>query len=129
MAASARDVGALASSEKLSKRRPRAGRFPARATLVAQDPLDARRPIAKLFDRSRATSLRCCLEHVHGESQHAGRRWLRLMAVQRHGLLLDSHELPDLAAIWRYLAQLPEEEALGRPCDVAIWSAQRVRLQ
>ena len=41
-------------------------------------------------------------------------------AVARHGLLLDSHELPDHLPLYlEYLAQLPEEEALGGLRDVA----------
>ncbi len=44
-----------------------------------------------------------------------------LMAqYERHGLLLDSHELPDHLPLYlEYLAQLPEEEALGGLRDVA----------
>ena len=39
---------------------------------------------------------------------------------ERHGLLLDSHELPDHLPLYlEYLAQLPEEEALGGLRDVA----------
>ncbi len=39
---------------------------------------------------------------------------------ERHGLLLDSHELPDHLPLYlEYLAQLPEEEAKGGLRDVA----------
>ncbi|ENZ8622757.1 nitrate reductase molybdenum cofactor assembly chaperone [Klebsiella pneumoniae] len=81
---------ALASSEKLSKEDAHAlGVF--LRDLVAQDPLDAQAAYSELFDRGRATSL-----------------------------LLDSHELPDHLPLYlEYLAQLPEEEALGGLRDVA----------
>ncbi len=51
----------------------------------------------------------------------AGRAMVDLMAqYERHGLLLDSHELPDHLPLYlEYLAQLPEEEALGGLRDVA----------
>ena len=110
---------ALASSEKLSKEDAHAlGVF--LRDLVAQDPLDARAAYSELFDRGRATSL-LLFEHVHGESRDRGQAMVDLMAqYERHGLLLDSHELPDHLPLYlEYLAQLPEEEALGGLRDVA----------
>ena len=110
---------ALASSEKLSKEDAHAlGVF--LRDLVAQDPLDAQAAYSELFDRGRATSL-LLFEHVHGESRDRGQAMVDLMAqYERHGLLLDSHELPDHLPLYlEYLAQLPEEEALGGLRDVA----------
>lgn len=110
---------ALASSEKLSKEDAHAlGVF--LRDLVAQDPLDAQSAYSELFDRGRATSL-LLFEHVHGESRDRGQAMVDLMAqYERHGLLLDSHELPDHLPLYlEYLAQLPEEEALGGLRDVA----------
>lgn len=110
---------ALASSEKLAKEDARAlGVF--LRDLVAQDPLDAQSAYSELFDRGRATSL-LLFEHVHGESRDRGQAMVDLMAqYERHGLLLDSHELPDHLPLYlEYLAQLPEEEALGGLRDVA----------
>lgn len=110
---------ALASSEKLSKEDAHAlGVF--LRDLVAQDPLDAQAAYSELFDRGRATSL-LLFEHVHGESRDRGQAMVDLMAqYERHGLPLDSHELPDHLPLYlEYLAQLPEEEALGGLRDVA----------
>ena len=110
---------ALASSEKLSKEDAHAlGVF--LRDLVAQDPLAAQAAYSELFDRGRATSL-LLFEHVHGESRDRGQAMVDLMAqYERHGLLLDSHELPDHLPLYlEYLAQLPEEEALGGLRDVA----------
>ena len=73
-----------------------------------------------LFERGRNLSL-WLFEHVHGESRDRGQAMVDLMAqYERHGLLLDSHELPDHLPLYlEYLAQLPEEEALGGLRDVA----------
>lgn len=119
MAASAGDVrGARVIRETQQRGCPRAGRFPARFS--GSDPLDARAAYSELFDRGRATSL-LLFEHVHGESRDRGQAMVDLMAqYERHGLLLDSHELPDHLPLYlEYLAQLPEEEALGGLRDVA----------
>ena len=102
---------ALASSEKLSKEDAHAlGVF--LRDLVAQDPLDAQAAYSELFDRGRATSL-LLFEHVHGESRDRGQAMVDLMAqYERHGLLLDSHELPDHLPLYlEYLAQLPQRES------------------
>ena len=79
-----------------------------------------RRPIANCLTAAGATSL-LLFEHVHGESRDRGQAMVDLMAqYERHGLLLDSHELPDHLPLYlEYLAQLPEEEALGGLRDVA----------
>ena len=110
---------ALASSEKLSKEDAHAlGVF--LRDLVAQDPLDAQAAYSELFDRGRATSL-LLFEHVHGESRDRGQAMVDLMAqYERHGLLLDSRELPDHLPLYlEYLAQLPEAEARGGLQDIA----------
>ena len=109
---------ALASSEKLSKEDAHAlGVF--LRDLVAQIRWTPA-AYSELFDRGRATSL-LLFEHVHGESRDRGQAMVDLMAqYERHGLLLDSHELPDHLPLYlEYLAQLPEEEALGGLRDVA----------
>ena len=113
---------ALASSEKLSKEDAHAlGVF--LRDLVAQDPLDAQAAYSELFDRGRATSL-LLFEHVHGESRDRGQAMVDLMAqYERHGLLLDSHELPDHLPLYlEYLAQLPEavldDPELAHPDEV-----------
>lgn len=63
--------------------------------LTAQDVLDAQSRYSELFDRGRATSL-LLFEHVHGESRDRGQAMVDLMAqYERHGLQLDSRELPD----------------------------------
>ncbi|MBZ4306779.1 nitrate reductase molybdenum cofactor assembly chaperone, partial [Mycobacterium tuberculosis] len=74
----------------------------------------------EVFERGRATSL-LLFEHVHAESRDRGQAMVDLMAqYERHGLLLDSHELPDHLPLYlEYLAQLPEEEVLGGLRDVA----------
>lgn len=82
--------------------------------------LDRQAEWCEVFERGRATSL-LLFEHVHGESRDRGQAMVDLMAqYERHGLLLDSHELPDHLPLYlEYLAQLPEEEALGGLRDVA----------
>mgnify|MGYP001111661080 CR=1 FL=1 len=82
--------------------------------------LDRQSEWCETFDRGCATSL-LLFEHVHGESRDRGQAMVDLMAqYERHGLLLDSHELPDHLPLYlEYLAQLPEEEALGGLRDVA----------
>jgi nitrate reductase delta subunit len=120
---------ALASSENWIKRMPSAGRFPARS--AAQDLLDAQAAYSELFDRGRATSL-LLFEHVHGESRDRGQAMVDLMAqYEQHGLQLDSRELPDHLPLYlEYLAQLPEEEALGGLQDIApILALLSARLQ
>ena len=69
--------------------------------LTAQDVLDAQSRYSELFDR--------------------GQAMVDLMAqYERHGLQLDSRELPDHLPLYlEYLAQLPEAEALGGLQDVA----------
>ena len=69
--------------------------------LTAQDVLDAQSRYSELFDR--------------------GQAMVDLMAqYERHGLQLDSRELPDHLPLYlEYLAQLPEAEARGGLQDVA----------
>ncbi len=106
---------ALASSEKLSKEDAHAlGVF--LRDLVAQDPLDAQAAYSELFDRGRATSL-LLFEHVHGESHDRGQAMVDLMAqYERHGLLLDSHELPDHLPLYlEYLGAAAGRGSAWRP--------------
>ena len=88
--------------------------------LCARPLLDAQADYCELFDRGRATSL-LLFEHVHGESRDRGQAMVDLMAqYERHGLQLDSRELPDHLPLYlEYLAQLPEAEALGGLQDIA----------
>lgn len=90
------------------------------AQLTAQDLLDAQASYSELFDRGRATSL-LLFEHVHGESRDRGQAMVDLMAqYERHGLHLDSRELPDHLPLYlEYLAQLPVSEALAGLQDIA----------
>ncbi|WP_045858942.1 nitrate reductase molybdenum cofactor assembly chaperone [Raoultella terrigena] len=110
---------ALASSEKLVAEDARKlGDF--LRDLTARDLLDAQADYSELFDRGRATSL-LLFEHVHGESRDRGQAMVDLMAqYERHGLELDSNELPDHLPLYlEYLAQLPEDEAIAGLKDVA----------
>ncbi len=109
---------ALASSEKLSKEDAHAlGVF--LRDLVAQDPLDAQAAYSELFDRGRATSL-LLFEHVHGESRDRGQAMVDLMAqYERHGLLLDSHELPDHLPLYLEYLALAGRGSAGGLRDVA----------
>lgn len=118
---------ALASSEKLSKEDAHAlGVF--LRDLVAQDPLDAQAAYSELFDRGRATSL-LLFEHVHGESRDRGQAMVDLMAqYERHGLLLDSHELPDhlplYLGIWRSCRKRKRLAACGTSRRSSVCSAR-----
>lgn len=99
--------------------------------LTRQDLLDVQSRYSELFDRGRATSL-LLFEHVHGESRDRGQAMVDLMAqYERHGLQLDSRELPDHLPLYlEYLAQLPKEEALGGLQDIApILALLSARLQ
>ncbi|VTN09743.1 Redox enzyme maturation protein NarJ [Raoultella terrigena] len=110
---------ALASSEKLVAEDARKlGDF--LRDLTARDVLDAQADYSELFDRGRATSL-LLFEHVHGESRDRGQAMVDLMAqYERHGLELDSNELPDHLPLYlESLAQLPEDEAIAGLKDVA----------
>ena len=88
---------------------------------MLNDPLlDKQAEWCEVFDRGRATSL-LLFEHVHAESRDRGQAMVDLMAqYERHGLQLDSRELPDHLPLYlEYLAQLPEAEARGGLQDVA----------
>lgn len=88
--------------------------------LTSQDLLDAQASYSELFDRGRATSL-LLFEHVHGESRDRGQAMVDLLGqYARHGLELDSRELPDHLPLYlEYLAQLSPAEALGGLQDIA----------
>ncbi|APG18326.1 nitrate reductase molybdenum cofactor assembly chaperone [Kosakonia radicincitans] len=121
---------ALASGENLAKAdAQQVGIF--LRDLTAQDLLDAQSTYSELFDRGRATSL-LLFEHVHGESRDRGQAMVDLLAqYERHGLLLDSRELPDHLPLYlEYLAQLPPAEAIGGLQDIApILALLQARLQ
>ncbi|MVT04421.1 nitrate reductase molybdenum cofactor assembly chaperone [Enterobacter sp. 10-1] len=110
---------ALASSERFAAEDARRlGDF--LRHLTARDVLDTQSDYSELFDRGRATSL-LLFEHVHGESRDRGQAMVDLMAqYERHGLELDSRELPDHLPLYlEYLAQLPGDEAIAGLKDVA----------
>ncbi|PDO90501.1 nitrate reductase molybdenum cofactor assembly chaperone [Kosakonia pseudosacchari] len=110
---------ALASGENLTKADvQQVGVF--LRDLTSQDLLDAQANYSELFDRGRATSL-LLFEHVHGESRDRGQAMVDLLAqYERHGLQLDSRELPDHLPLYlEYLAQLPLAEAIGGLQDIA----------
>jgi len=110
---------ALASGENLTKANAQqVGVF--LRDLTSQDLLDAQANYSELFDRGRATSL-LLFEHVHGESRDRGQAMVDLLAqYERHGLQLDSRELPDHLPLYlEYLAQLPLAEAIGGLQDIA----------
>ncbi|WP_313627289.1 nitrate reductase molybdenum cofactor assembly chaperone [Kosakonia sp.] len=110
---------ALASGENLTKAdAQQVGVF--LRDLTSQDLLDAQANYSELFDRGRATSL-LLFEHVHGESRDRGQAMVDLLAqYERHGLQLDSRELPDHLPLYlEYLAQLPRSEAIGGLQDIA----------
>ncbi|WOZ79451.1 nitrate reductase molybdenum cofactor assembly chaperone [Kosakonia sacchari] len=110
---------ALASGENLTKAdAQQVGVF--LRDLTSQDLLDAQANYSELFDRGRATSL-LLFEHVHGESRDRGQAMVDLLAqYERHGLQLDSRELPDHLPLYlEYLAQLSLTEAIGGLQDIA----------
>lgn len=121
---------ALASGDNLSKAdAQQVGIF--LRDLTSQDLLDAQATYSELFDRGRATSL-LLFEHVHGESRDRGQAMVDLLAqYERHGLQLDSRELPDHLPLYlEYLAQLPAAEAIGGLKDIApILALLQARLQ
>ena len=87
---------------------------------LAASLLDKQAEWCEIFERGRATSL-MLFEHVHAESRDRGQAMVDLMAqYEQHGLQLESRELPDHLPLYlEYLAQLPEEEALGGLQDIA----------
>ncbi|MFS2059862.1 nitrate reductase molybdenum cofactor assembly chaperone [Kosakonia cowanii] len=121
---------ALASGDNLSKAdAQQVGIF--LRDLTSQDLLDAQATYSEMFDRGRATSL-LLFEHVHGESRDRGQAMVDLLAqYERHGLQLDSRELPDHLPLYlEYLAQLPAAEAIGGLQDIApILALLQARLQ
>ncbi len=112
-------VEALQSSSYLSEAQSQ-GVIDFLRQLTAQDLLDAQASYSELFDRGRATSL-LLFEHVHGESRDRGQAMVDLLdQYARHGLVLDSRELPDHLPLYlEYLAQLPPAEAMGGLQDIA----------
>jgi nitrate reductase delta subunit len=80
--------------------------------LAARDLYDLQERYVLLFDRTRSLSLHL-FEHVHGESRDRGQAMVDLKALyERHGLFMDSSELPDhLPLFLEFLSQIPEAEA------------------
>ncbi|MEF2070620.1 nitrate reductase molybdenum cofactor assembly chaperone [Consotaella aegiceratis] len=90
--------------------------------IEADDVLDSQAAYSELFDRSRSLALHL-FEHVHGESRERGQAMVDLgETYARHGLLMESEELPDyVPAFLEFASCLPEAEAremLGQPAHV-----------
>ena len=81
------------------------------ADLLDLEPMQAQERWLALFDRGRAMSL-LLFEHIHGESRDRGQAMVDLVETyRRHGLDLDSRELPDyLPLVLEYLSQRPSDE-------------------
>jgi nitrate reductase delta subunit len=99
--------------------------------LATGDLYDLQERYVLLFDRTRSLSLHL-FEHVHGESRDRGQAMVDLKALyERHGLLMDSGELPDhLPLFLEFLSQVPEAEARGLLEETAhVLEAIRLRLE
>jgi nitrate reductase molybdenum cofactor assembly chaperone NarJ/NarW len=77
--------------------------------LAIHDLYDLQERYVLLFDRTRSLSLHL-FEHVHGESRDRGQAMVDLKSLyERHGLFMDSSELPDhLPLFLEFLSQIPE---------------------
>lgn len=86
--------------------------------MAQTDLMELQEQYIRLFDRGRALSLHL-FEHVHGESRDRGQAMVDLLEVYRqHGFELNARELPDYLPLFlEYLAQRPQEEALGLLAD------------
>ncbi|MCK5041214.1 MAG: nitrate reductase molybdenum cofactor assembly chaperone [Sphingomonadales bacterium] len=82
------------------------------ADFKGQNLLDCQENYVHLFDRTRALSLNL-FEHIHGESRDRGQAMVNLKTeYEKHGLEMDSQELPDYLPIFlEFISILPEEEA------------------
>lgn len=80
--------------------------------LATHDLYDLQERYVLLFDRTRSLSLHL-FEHVHGESRDRGQAMVDLKSLyERHGLFMDSSELPDhLPLFLEFLSQIPETDA------------------
>jgi nitrate reductase delta subunit len=99
--------------------------------LATRDLYDLQERYVLLFDRTRSLSLHL-FEHVHGESRDRGQAMVDLKSLyERHGLCMDSGELPDhLPLFLEFLSQVPEEEARDLLEETAhVLEAIRLRLK
>src|SRR5690606_10647956 len=78
----------------------------------AEDLISAQEQYVATFDRRPAHSLHL-FEHIHGQSRDRGQAMVDLREEYlRHGLVLDSSELPDYVPLFRgFLAQTPPPAA------------------
>ncbi|ADJ22742.1 nitrate reductase molybdenum cofactor assembly chaperone [Hyphomicrobium denitrificans ATCC 51888] len=88
--------------------------------LASDDLYDLQEHYVDLFDKTRRLSLHL-FEHVHGESRDRGQAMVDLAALyEKHGLLVDAHELPDYLPLFlEYLSTQPLEEAQALLTDTA----------
>src|SRR5690606_17611674 len=82
------------------------------ALRTSDDLIDAQERYVATFDRRPAHSLHL-FEHIHGQSRDRGQAMVDLREEYlRHGLLLDTSELPDYVPLFRgFLAQTPPPAA------------------
>lgn len=116
------DLRAALDAEALLPRVARTRLDPLLDRLARQDVLDAQADYTELFDRSRALSLHL-FEHVHGDSRERGPAMVDLARhYARHGLLLDTAEMPDHLPVFVEFASCltPAEarELLSEPAHV-----------
>lgn len=101
-------------------------------TQVAKDGLfDLQSRYVDLFDRTPKLSL-YLFEHIHGESRERGQAMVDLHELyRRHGLELDTRELPDYLPLFvEFLSIMPLEEARRLLAEtVHILSALQQRLE
>lgn len=88
--------------------------------LASDDLYDLQEHYVDLFDKTRRLSLHL-FEHVHGESRDRGQAMVDLAALyEKHGLLVDAHELPDYLPLFlEYLSTQPLEDAQPLLTDTA----------
>lgn len=100
------------SEEKLLNQEQLLNLEPLFSEFKQQHLLDLQENYVHLFDRTRALSLNL-FEHIHGESRDRGQAMVNLKSeYEKHGLDMDSQELPDYLPIFlEFISLLPEEEA------------------
>jgi len=88
--------------------------------LASDDLYDLQEHYVDLFDKTRRLSLHL-FEHVHGESRDRGQAMVDLAALyEKHGLLVDAHELPDYLPLFlEYLSAQPLEDPQALLTDTA----------
>ncbi len=97
---------------------------------AAADLYELQERYVDLFDRGRSLSL-YLFEHVHGESRDRGQAMIELKALyERHGLIIDTRELPDFLPVFlEFLSLLPLEDArklLGQTAHILEALAERL---